>query len=165
MSISEIKLFNILKEKIGPDQAQSLVEYVEAKIESEFQDKQYVLATKVDLLEMRDEISSSLDQKLEGVYKKLEEVEKKLEEVEKKFEEVEKKFEGVEKMFEGVEKKFEGIHTRFEEVYKKFELQNDKINDLKVQLKSDKADILRWMFIFWVGQIGAILAILKLFFS
>ncbi|MEM0939808.1 MAG: hypothetical protein AAF600_19790 [Bacteroidota bacterium] len=137
MSISEIKLFNILKEKIGPDEAESLVEYVEAKIESEFQDKQYVLATKVDLLEMRDEISSSLD----------------------------KKFEEVDKKFKEINTKFEGVYKRFEEIYRKFELQNEKINDLKVQLKSDKADILRWMFIFWVGQIGAILALLKLFFS
>ncbi len=34
---------------------------------------------------------------------------------------------------------------------------------LKVELKADKADILKWMFIFWASQIGAVFALLKFF--
>ena len=32
----------------------------------------------------------------------------------------------------------------------------------KAELAEVKAEILKWMFIFWAGQIGALLAILKL---
>lgn len=31
--------------------------------------------------------------------------------------------------------------------------------------KEDKADIIKWMFIFWAGQIGVLIAILALFFK
>ncbi len=34
--------------------------------------------------------------------------------------------------------------------------------ELKTNLAEVKAEILKWMFIFWAGQIGALLAILKL---
>jgi hypothetical protein len=49
MQVSEILLFQILKGKIGEKEAQTLVEYVETKIEREFDTKRDVLATKEDL--------------------------------------------------------------------------------------------------------------------
>jgi len=36
---------------------------------------------------------------------------------------------------------------------------------LKIQSAEVKADLIRWMFIFWVGQLGAILGILLVFFK
>lgn len=49
MQVSDIQLFQMLREKIGEKEAQSLVEYVETKIEKEFDGKRDVLATKEDL--------------------------------------------------------------------------------------------------------------------
>jgi hypothetical protein len=79
MHVSEIQLFQMLKEKIGEKEAQSLVEYVETKIGKEFDSKKDTLATKEDLANVR-------------------------------------------------------------------------------------SDVIKWMFIFWVGQLAAMIAIAKLFF-
>ena len=49
MQVSEIQLFQILKGKIGEKEAQTLVEYVETKVEKEFDNKRDTLATKGDL--------------------------------------------------------------------------------------------------------------------
>jgi hypothetical protein len=35
---------------------------------------------------------------------------------------------------------------------------------LDVKISETKADLLRWMFIFWIGQVGALLGILFAFF-
>ncbi len=51
MEVSEIQLFQILREKVGDEQAKSLAEYVETKIEKQFDLKKDVLATKQDLNE------------------------------------------------------------------------------------------------------------------
>lgn len=79
MHVTEIQLFQMLKEKIGEKEAQSLVEYVETKVEKEFDSKKDTLATKEDLVNVR-------------------------------------------------------------------------------------SDVIKWMFIFWVGQLAAMMAIAKLFF-
>jgi hypothetical protein len=54
--VSEIQLFQMLKEKIGEKEAQSLVEYVETKIVKEFDAKKDSLATKEDLANVRSDV-------------------------------------------------------------------------------------------------------------
>ena len=51
--------------------------------------------------------------------------------------------------------RIEGVRTEL-----KSEIEALKTNDEKV-----KSELIRWMFIFWVGQIGAILGILFAFFK
>ena len=43
----------------------------------------------------------------------------------------------------------------------------DAINSKKdiFLTKEDKVDMIKWMFIFWVGQIGVLIAILTIFFK
>jgi leucyl aminopeptidase (aminopeptidase T) len=40
----------------------------------------------------------------------------------------------------------------------------EEVAKLDVRISEVKADLIRWMFIFWVGQIGAVLGILFAFF-
>lgn len=40
----------------------------------------------------------------------------------------------------------------------------EEVSKLDVKISETKADLIRWMFIFWVGQIGALLGILFVFF-
>ncbi|MEW6621304.1 MAG: hypothetical protein AB1422_18565 [bacterium] len=42
---------------------------------------------------------------------------------------------------------------------------NERISEVRVELKATYASIIRWMFIFYLGQIGAIMAILFAFFK
>jgi hypothetical protein len=41
----------------------------------------------------------------------------------------------------------------------------DDIANVRKEIGEVKADMIKWMFIFWIGQIGATLAILLLFFK
>ena len=38
-----------------------------------------------------------------------------------------------------------------------------EISDIRKEASDNKADTIKWMFIFWIGQIGAMLAIILLF--
>ncbi len=39
-----------------------------------------------------------------------------------------------------------------------------EIEKVRTEMQKMKADIIKWMFIFWAGQIGALIAILQIFF-
>lgn len=58
MQVSEIQLFQILKEKVGEEQAKTLTEYIEAKIEKQFDLKKDILATKQDIADLRFEMAN-----------------------------------------------------------------------------------------------------------
>jgi len=49
-------LFQLLKEKLGEKEAQTLVEYVETRVEKEFDSKKDSLATKEDLANVRSDV-------------------------------------------------------------------------------------------------------------
>lgn len=50
-------------------------------------------------------------------------------------------------------------------VEEKFERRlTEEVARLDMKISEVKADLIRWMFIFWVGQLGAILGILFAFF-
>jgi len=80
MQLAEIELYEILKSKLGEKEARTLVEYIETKVDRNFDEKKDILATKTDLANM-------------------------------------------------------------------------------------KADIIKWMFIFWIGQLASLMAILQIFFK
>ena len=52
----------------------------------------------------------------------------------------------------------EGIEERFERRLV------EETSKLRIEIHSLRADLIRWMFIFWVGQVGTIIAILFAFF-
>ncbi|KQM64633.1 hypothetical protein ASE74_11480 [Pedobacter sp. Leaf216] len=56
MSVSEIQLFQILKAKLGEQEAEQLVSYVKDEVKSEFENKREVLATKEDLANSKADI-------------------------------------------------------------------------------------------------------------
>jgi hypothetical protein len=72
-----------------------------------------------------------------------------------------------------VEEKFERrlseevakFERRLSEEVAKFDRRlSEEVARLDVKISEVKADLIRWMFIFWVGQLGAILGILFAFF-
>jgi predicted nucleic acid-binding protein len=79
MIVSEIKLYELLKSKLGTEEAEAFVAILEKKVDEKFVDAKQMLATKEDVANV-------------------------------------------------------------------------------------KADIIKWMFIFWIGQLAAIIGIVKLFF-
>jgi hypothetical protein len=56
MIVSQIKLYELLKARLGEKEAEAFVEILEEKVESKFADKQTALATKEDLLNLKTEL-------------------------------------------------------------------------------------------------------------
>lgn len=52
MVVSDIQLYEILSAKLGKEEAKTLTEYVETKVEKQLNDKANVYATKQDLHEV-----------------------------------------------------------------------------------------------------------------
>jgi len=51
-------------------------------------------------------------------------------------------------------------------VEEKFERRlSEELSKLRIEMHKNQAATIRWMFVFWVGQIGALLGILVAFFS
>ncbi|MFQ6013906.1 MAG: hypothetical protein ACE5NP_00505 [Anaerolineae bacterium] len=61
-----------------------------------------------------------------------------------------------------VEEKFE--RRLVEEISKLRGELREEMAGLRVELANTRADLIRWMFIFWVGQVATILGILFAFF-
>ncbi|HYV94504.1 MAG TPA: hypothetical protein VE978_22210 [Chitinophagales bacterium] len=56
MTISSIDLYRILKDKMGDDQAKTLTEYIEAKVDDKFNDNKTLFSTKEDLANVKVDI-------------------------------------------------------------------------------------------------------------
>jgi hypothetical protein len=55
-AISTIEMYNILKGKLGENEAKALTEYVESKVEKTFDKEKDVLSTKEDLANAKSDI-------------------------------------------------------------------------------------------------------------
>lgn len=56
MSVTEMQLFQILKAKLGEQEAEELVSFVKTELKAEYENKREVLATKEDLANSKADI-------------------------------------------------------------------------------------------------------------
>ncbi len=68
MVITSIDLFNVLKEKIGEQQAKSLTEYIEVKVEQKFESQKQMLATKEDVKNLEIKLAETKSDILKWVF-------------------------------------------------------------------------------------------------
>ena len=61
MYISDFKLVDILRDKVGETEARALVEYIESKVEDKFIEATNVFATKEDLLKLEIRIIETIN--------------------------------------------------------------------------------------------------------
>jgi hypothetical protein len=64
MIVSEIKLYEILKLKLGEKEAEALVEFVDAKLKEREEENSKILATKEDLAKMQSHLESKITDQL-----------------------------------------------------------------------------------------------------
>jgi hypothetical protein len=64
MIVSEIKLFEMLKAKIGKDEAEAFVELLEKKVDRKFEEAKQTLVIKEDLLKLQVEIEKRFNQQI-----------------------------------------------------------------------------------------------------
>ena len=60
--ISEIKLYELLKAKIGEKEAEAFIEILEQKVENKLQEKTNVFATKEDLVKVEGKLLSTISE-------------------------------------------------------------------------------------------------------
>lgn len=58
MSVSEIQLYEILKLKLGENEAKALVNYVNSEVKKEFENNKEILATKADIFIVKEDIAN-----------------------------------------------------------------------------------------------------------
>lgn len=58
MQVSEVELFQILKDKVGEQEAKTITEYIETKVEKQFELKKEVLASKQDIADIKFEMAN-----------------------------------------------------------------------------------------------------------
>jgi hypothetical protein len=66
------------------------------------------------------------------------------------------------KVTQQIEGELIGLATKSDLLLIKGELKND-IANLEIKIEKTKAEIIKWMFIFWAGQTGIMVGILALF--
>ena len=57
------------------------------------------------------------------------------------------------------------LQTLKGDIQKEFANVRKEISDVRKEIGDSKADTIKWMFIFWIGQVGAMLGIMFLFFK
>ncbi|MCX7761938.1 MAG: hypothetical protein N2252_03745 [Candidatus Kryptonium sp.] len=66
----------------------------------------------------------------------------------------------------GLDKKVGNEISRLEQKIMELEQKMiDEVSKLRVEMARNHASLIRWMFILWIGQIGAIIGILLAFFK
>jgi hypothetical protein len=59
------------------------------------------------------------------------------------------------------------IDKTFDEKISVFATKEDLANlktDLMVEIEKTRSDIIKWMFLFWIGQLASLIALLRIFF-
>lgn len=59
-----------------------------------------------------------------------------------------------------LEEKKDVLATKQDIAYLKQDIAN-----LEIKLEKTRADIIKWMFLFWIGQLASLIAILQIFFK
>src|SRR5580700_5602375 len=60
MVVSEIKLYELLKAKLGNQEAEAFVEILEKKVDQKFDDAKQILATREDIANLRTELKTDI---------------------------------------------------------------------------------------------------------
>ena len=68
MSVTEIQLFQILKNKLGEKEAQTLVTFVKKEVRAEFDGHRDSLATKEDIFLVREDMAKLRSELTKSIY-------------------------------------------------------------------------------------------------
>jgi hypothetical protein len=138
MPVTEIEIYEALKEQIGDKPARILLEYIETKTEKEFEKKKDILATKQDIAQLEVKIEQSRIATKQDI----------------------------ELLRTATKQDIAELRADLEvKIEQSRSATKQDIAQLEVKIERVRADLIRWMFIFWAGQIGALIAILALFFK
>ncbi len=87
--------------------------------------------------------------------------------LDQRFAALDQKFAGIDLKIEAIHQKFEAIDRRFETLTERFERRlaeecgklHLEISSLRTEMAHQRADVLKWAMVFWVGQAAAVAGI------
>jgi phenylalanyl-tRNA synthetase alpha subunit len=141
------RLYDSLTSKLGKETAEDLTNYIDNKITTTVDNKSQVLASKEDLSKLEIRLTNNFNGRFDKMDTRIDHLEAKFD----------TRIDKLEARFDHLETKFD---SRFEKLDAKFD---GKYNELKNEITSSHNNLMRWMFIFWVGQLVAIFGFLLLF--
>jgi hypothetical protein len=139
MYISDFKLVDILRDKMGEQEARTLVEYIEERIEDKYLEARAVFATKEDLLKLEMKI-------LDNIHKANFETQKLITDSQAQ-----------------IQKQLTDSKA---DTQKQFGEMQKQLTEVHRQIAESKSDMLKWMFgmilMATIGIIGTIITIMKM---
>jgi len=143
-----LKIYEAFQD-LGKEKASILAEFVE-----------YIESQKAATSGELRETELRLQKEIEGVRLEVEHVRKELRETELR---LRKEIEGVKL---GLQKEIEGVKLGLQKEIEQVRLEVEKVRaELSEKIEKVKADLVKWMFLFWTGQVIALIGILKWFFK
>ncbi len=133
-----LELYERLKPKLGEEEARSLLEYIDTSVE-------HRAASKADLERVAAALKAELREEIHGVESKLRE---EIHGVESKLRE---EIHGVESK---LREEISAVESKFHEELHRVE------SSLRTEIHSVKADLLKWSFTFWVGNVAVLAGIM-----
>ena len=123
MEVSEITLYNTLKQSLGEEQAQIVVEDMKTQVREALENSKSVLATKEDLFGLRSELKEDINN-----------------------------------LRSELKEDINGLRVEM-----KVEIASVRADTAALEIKMEKmrADLIKWMFIFWVSQLVAVFSLLR----
>ncbi len=148
----------ILREKLGEEGADSLIELINSADTGVKEDVLVFVEEKFErrLAEELSKVSDRITKEIAGVNERL------TKEIAGINDRITKEIAGVS---ERITKEIAGVNER---ITKEIGSVNEKIaetnTNISVKIAEAKSELIRWMFIFWVGQVGVTIGILFAFF-
>jgi chromosome segregation ATPase len=116
--------------------------------------------------DMTEELLKRFDARLDARFDQLEQ---RFDQIDQRFDHIDQRFARVDQRFAQVDQRFEQIDRRFERVDERLGRVEEKVGSLRVEMSegfgslrtdmaAQRADLIKWMFMFWVGQAFAVLA-------
>jgi hypothetical protein len=143
-----LALYEKLKPKIGEEEARALLEFVEASVERK-------AATKEDLQRMELALREEIRKFAQASHEEIQQVNHSLREEIRKF--AQASHEEIQQV----------NHSLREEIHRVDQSLREEIHKLDQKIEATKADLIKWMFGFWIGNVavlsGIIFALLRVF--
>ena len=166
MYVSDFKLVDILKDKMGDDEARILVEYIETRVENKFSEATQVFATKEDLLRLELKIQESIHKGNFETQRQIGEIQKQMGEIQKEIGIVQKEIGIVQKEIGGIQKEIGEIQKETSGIQKEVSGLQKEIILVRKEIADSKSETLKWMFAMFITAtiaiIGTMLTVMKM---
>lgn len=173
MSALELKVYDILKAQFGDQEARSVLDYIDERTAKQFNNYKAELATRSDIADLKEEIVQVRIELKEGMAQVKAELKEDIGHLRTEFKEeigqVRMEFKDeIAQVKTELKEEIVQVKTEFKDEITRVKIDIKEgvfreIAQVRVEMMASKADIIKWMFIFWVGQFAVMLALFKFF--